>query len=298
MFTIKQLEAFFWAVKLGTLQRAADKLHITQSAATKRLQQLESNSASPLFDRTVKKSTLTPKGREIFTQCERLLDCIGHLEEVQGSDQHVPRVVHLGVTDLVVLTWLPAFIRRMREHYPHVMFQPDIDLSVSLRDKVLDGRLDLAILPEPELPPSMARVELGRAQFAWFCPPGTFGEGQTIRLQELATMPVIEQTTRSIITVLSSRMFEAVGMNPARIYGGNNVVALSGLIEAGVGSSCLPVALFVQQVKEGRMQMVTTDPPAPAVSYDATFLKHPHSALGYAVADIARQCCNFDINRG
>ncbi|MEO6032812.1 MAG: hypothetical protein ABIP61_13065, partial [Burkholderiaceae bacterium] len=99
---------------------------------------------------------------------------------------------------------------------------------------------------------------------------------------------------RSIPPPLAS----TVGLNPLRIYGGTIVVALSGLIEAGVGASCLPVALFVQQVKEGRMQMVATDPPAPAVSYDATFLKNPHSALGYAVADITRQCCNFDIKRG
>jgi hypothetical protein len=55
----------------------------------------------------------------------------------------------------------------------------------------------------------------------------------------------------------------------------------------------LPIDLFGQQVKERRMQVVRTDPPAPAVSYDAIFLKHPHSALGYAIAAIARRCCNF-----
>lgn len=38
MLTVKQIETFYWVAKLGTVQRAADKLHITQSAATKRLQ--------------------------------------------------------------------------------------------------------------------------------------------------------------------------------------------------------------------------------------------------------------------
>src|SRR4051794_23732588 len=208
MFTIKQIETFFWVAKLGTLQRAADKLHITQSAATKRLQELEAKSASPLFDLTIKKSTLSHKGREIFIQCELLLDSIGRLREMQKSNQRITRVLHIGVTDLVVLTWFPCFVRKMREYYPDVTIQPDIDLSVTLRDKVIDGRLDLAILPEPEMSPSMAKVELGRAQFAWFCPPGTFDGDKVIPLHKLAAFRVIEQSEKSIITVVSSRMFD------------------------------------------------------------------------------------------
>ena len=293
MPTIKQIETFFWVAKLGTLQRAADKLHITQSAATKRLQELEVKSAAPLFDGTSKKSSLTPRGREVLAQCERLLESIGRLEEFEKTDQHMARVVHIGVTDLVVLTWFPKFMREMSEYYPDVTIQPEIDLSGQLKEKVLDGRLDLAFLPEPELPPSVARLSLGRAQFAWFCPPRSFNEAEIIPLHELAKYRVIEQSAKSIITVISSRMFDAIGVDPVRIYGSNNVVALSGLIEAGVGVGCLPVDLFTRQVAEGRMQMVRTNPPAPGVSYDAVFLKHPHSALGYAVADIAKRCCDF-----
>jgi DNA-binding transcriptional LysR family regulator len=293
MLTIKQIETFFWVAKLGTLQRAADKLHITQSAATKRLQEMGARSAVPLFDGTSKKSSLTAKGREVLEQCERLLDSIGRLEEVGNADQHIARVLHIGVTDLVVLTWFPKFMREMSEYYPDVTIQPEIDLSGPLKEKVIDGRLDLAFLPEPELPSSMARLSLGRAQFAWFCPPRSFNDAETISLHELAKYRVIEQSAKSIITVVSSRMFDAIGIDPVRIYGGNNVVALSGLIEAGVGASCLPIDLFARQVREGRMQMVRTNPPAPSISYDAVFLKNPHSALGYAVADIAKRCCDF-----
>jgi hypothetical protein len=46
MLTVKQIETFYWVAKLGTVQRAADKLHITQSAATKRLQDVEAKSAA------------------------------------------------------------------------------------------------------------------------------------------------------------------------------------------------------------------------------------------------------------
>jgi len=45
MLTFKQLEAVYWVVKLGGFAAAAAKLHTTQSAVSKRVQELE-----PLFD--------------------------------------------------------------------------------------------------------------------------------------------------------------------------------------------------------------------------------------------------------
>lgn len=67
MLTVKQIETFYWVAKLGTVQRAADKLHITQSAATKRLQDVEAKSAARLFEGSGKKARLSAKG----TRCSR-----------------------------------------------------------------------------------------------------------------------------------------------------------------------------------------------------------------------------------
>jgi DNA-binding transcriptional LysR family regulator len=95
------------------------------------------------------------------------------------------------------------------------------------------------------------------------------------------------------VTILSSRAFESAGVDPERICGGNNAVAVGGLVAAGVGVSLLPVDLFRQQIHNGLMQIVMTQPAVRAVHYDAIFLKQSHSALGYIVADVARRCCNF-----
>ena len=293
MLTVKQIETFYWVAKLGTVQRAADKLHITQSAATKRLQDVEAKSAAPLFEESGKKARLSAKGHEMFALCEGLLDSIGRLQAYQDADRHMARVLHIGLTELVALTWFPAFLQQMRGLFPNLNLQPHVDMSGPLQEQVFDGRLDLAILPEPELPASVARVTLGSASFAWFCRPGEFDHKSTVPLRELATLPVIEQTPISIIMILSSRGFESAGVDPERICGGNNAVVIGGLVAAGVGVSLLPVDLFRQQIKNRLMQIVITDPPAPAVRYDAIFLKQSHSALGYMVADVARRCCDF-----
>ena len=274
MLTVKQIETFYWVAKLGTVQRAADKLHITQSAATKRLQDVEAKSAARLFEGSGKKARLSAKGHEMLALCEDLLESIGRLEAYQDADRHMTRVLHIGLTELVALTWFSAFLQQMREMFPNLILQPHVDMSGPLQEQVIDGRLDLAILPEPELPASVTRVTLGSARFAWFCRPGEFDRKRTVPLHELGTVPVIEQTPISIITILSSRDFESVGVNPERICGGNNAVVVGGLVAAGVGVSLLPIDLFRQQIENQLMQIVITEPPAPLVRYDAIFLKH------------------------
>ena len=117
MLTVKQIETFYWVAKLGTVQRAADKLHITQSAATKRLQDVEAKSAARLFEGSGKKARLSAKGHEMFALCEGLLDSIGRLQSCQDADRHMVRVLHIGLTELVALTWFPAFLQQMRDFF-------------------------------------------------------------------------------------------------------------------------------------------------------------------------------------
>lgn len=293
MFTIKQLETFYWVGRLGTIAKAADKLHVTQSAVTKRLQELQASVASPLFERETRKNLLTPAGKELLAESEDLFEMLDRLEKMKGSNQHAARMLRIGLGELTALTWFPSFLKRMKDVYPSVTIQPEIDLSSLLLQKVQDGRLDFAILPDLPHADTLTRVDVGYVQFGWFSGPGKFPLEETQSLPSLASQPVIEQSVHSIITALCSRLWEGAGVRPERINGGNNIVALAGLVAAGVGISCLPVALFKKELAEGKLHLVKTSPPAPSVAYACYFLKYPNAALGYSVAEIARQCSTF-----
>jgi len=155
-----------------------------------------------------------------------------------------------------------------------------------------EGRLDFAILPAPPNAEVLVRMELG----GWFAAPGTFAPGVSHSLRDLAAFTVAEQSVNSIITELCTQFWENVGVHPERIYGGNNVNALAGLISVVVGISCLTVALFTQEIERGQLQLILTTPAAPKGSYHFYFLRHLHSALGYGVADIAKR--SFSLSHG
>ncbi|RKE34712.1 DNA-binding transcriptional LysR family regulator [Paraburkholderia sp. BL23I1N1] len=291
MLTIKQLEAFYWVARLGTVDRAANKLHITQSAATKRLQELEAIVVEPVFESQRTKSKLSAKGQELFELCKDLLESVANLEELQSSTRSVARILQIGMTELVATTWFPRFVGKMKEIYPNVLVQPElVHLSVELRAKVLEGSLDMAFIPDAEMPKALTRVELNSVPFAWFCAPGIFPADTPVTLQKLSESAVIEQDERSIITQLCRRLFSEAGVEPRRLFGGSSVLAMAGLIEAGIGISCLPESIVSNYVSAGRLQMVRTRPPAPSLRYCAIFMNNPQSRIGYSVAEIARQC--------
>ena len=70
---INQINAFLAVAELGSFSLAAEQLHITQPAVSKRIRQLEISLNTELFDRISKRSILTPNGKAFKPHAERIL---------------------------------------------------------------------------------------------------------------------------------------------------------------------------------------------------------------------------------
>lgn len=290
VLSIKQLQAFYWFCRLGSQREAAEKLHVTQSAVTKRLQEMEAMAAAPLFQVHGKKTVLTQIGNEFLAECERMLALLHELETLKQPEQPRERTLHLGLTELTALTWFSAFLDRMKEIHPEITVQPHLDLSVPLQQKVEKGKLDIAIVAEPRAVEGLTCVPLATARFGWLAAPRTFPESHTCALADLAKHALIEQSAGSIVTALSARLLDDTCLQPVRIHGGDNIVALAALVSAGIGISCLPVALFEKEIRLGQLQLVKTRPSVPRVVYSCIFLQSPDTTLELSVSAIAGRC--------
>lgn len=291
MISVKQVEAFFWTARLGTVQKAAMKLSITQSAATKRLQELERMAANPLFRRQSTKLVLTDHGRDFVAEAEAFLKARSALDELRSAGSHLNRILRIGITELTALTWFPAFARSMRAAYPGLTLHPEVDLSAVLRERVLDGSLDVVVIQDLYLEEDeLASIPIQTVQYGWFCKPGLLPANRQLSLIELARFPVIEQTTGSGLTALSRGLFAKMGIQTEHVFGSNSLAALAGLVEAGVGVACLPVKHFRTAVRQGRMTAIRTTPGAPAATYHLVFLPGDHATFGASVAEIAKKC--------
>lgn len=297
MINRKQIEAFYWTLKLGTLQRAATQLFLTQSAVTKRLQALENQAYLPLFEGSGPKAHLSAKGAELLEACEGLITSLARLDGLRGASRHTLRTVRMGLTELVTVTWFSDFAARVKAVHPEVALHPDVDLSASLQRKLLDGDLDLVVIPQDYVTPAMAAIDLQSVEFTWLAPASLALHERSLSLKELAQWPIIVQGAHSGITQRCEQLFARSGIEFNRVYGSNSLFALVALIRAGVGISCLPRGLFGDEIRRGELQEMVLDAPPESVNYQLAFLKHGHLGLTDSLAGLASQCAAAHTNR-
>ncbi|TCT03576.1 LysR family transcriptional regulator [Aquabacter spiritensis] len=293
MMTFKQLEALYWIEHLGGFAAAARHLHTTQSAISKRIQELEADFGTQLFDRTRRGAWLTESGEQMLELAKHLLEQRDAAMERFSRMEMIRRQVRIGVTELTALTWLPRLIGAIRERYPGVSIEPDVDLSTILRDKLLAGELDLIIVPDTLKEPRVTWTRLGSVENVWMCKPGLVPNDKPLRLQELDRYTLLTHAEKSGTGLLYDRWLRAQGINPHHTIRTNSLVALIGMTVSGLGVSYLPRTCVSWLIDTGMLEVVNARRPPPEVRYVALRRAGSESALIAALVALAREHCNF-----
>ena len=163
------MEALYWIVQLGSFEAAAGKLNTSQSAISKRIHELESTFDFLVFDRTSRAARLTEKGSELFEYAKELLERRDEIVERVSAKEVLVRRVRIGVTELTALTWLPRLISVIKETYPKVIVEAEVELSATLRDRLATDTVDLIIVPQAAASERFTSIPAGTVENAWMC---------------------------------------------------------------------------------------------------------------------------------
>jgi len=113
------VEGFIAIAEEGSFQKAAAALYITQTALTRRLQNLEALLGVKLVERTTRSVALTSIGRDFLPQCRRLLsDLATALAEIQKTGQAQRGDVSIACVPTVGIQYLPRIIQEYSARYP------------------------------------------------------------------------------------------------------------------------------------------------------------------------------------
>jgi DNA-binding transcriptional LysR family regulator len=294
MVTFKQLEAIYWVVRLGGFSSAAQKLHTTQSAVSKRVQELEALFHTPLFDRSLRTARLTPKGEEVFAFAGRLLDDRESLMRGALDAGVKERRVRIGVTEVTAMTWLPQFVERIHAQHPEVMIDPDVDNGARLRDKLLASEIDLMIAADSFRDERFKVSPVGKLRLHWMCKPGLVAHGgKPLKVQAMEEYRILTQGPQSGTGILFQDWFKAHGLKTADLVVSNSLIALIGLTISGFGVSYLPLAAVEEMIAEGLLEAVDVRPALPEAQYVATIRRDQRSSLMASIVRLAQQCCDF-----
>ena len=189
---LKQLEAFVWVSDLGSFRKAAERLNTTQPNISTRISTLEKTLNVQLFERDTGVVHLTVQGKRLLTHARKVLKAREKLIEAADQTHLFNDVLRLGVTELVVRTWLREFMKAFKLQYPNIIVELTVDLSTNLEKDLMDRSIDLAFQNGPFDYKLTGSRALGVYPLIWIASPDTKLKSKTrLSLEQLVEFPIL-----------------------------------------------------------------------------------------------------------
>lgn len=255
MITLKQIEAVYWVSTLGSFRSAAEKLNTTQSAVSKRVNDIESALSLQIFNKK-NRTQLTIAGRELLTDFSDMLELRQRIISRFQDPLSYTGYFRLGVTEVVALNWLPSLISSIKQRYPKMILESNVDMAQNLLRKMESNLLDVAILPcITRVPDPMVSSYLTSVDCDWMISKNLLPDNIPIDIETIFEYPLLMHSEGSILYDELRRMLKRYRIEAKeKIYCGS-MMALAELASNSLGIAYLPsstVIPFHEQVKHLR----------------------------------------------
>jgi len=142
-------KVFYEVANEGNITKAANKLMISQPAVTKQIKTLEDQLGGQLFIRTKRGVILTENGQNIYNHIKQGMICFESAElEFSNLKKLETGTIKIGISTTLCRIFLLPIIRKFHEEYPNVAIQLFTDPSISMREQLKDGKIDILIAKE------------------------------------------------------------------------------------------------------------------------------------------------------
>jgi DNA-binding transcriptional LysR family regulator len=280
---VRFLESFVCVAKLGSFKAAADMLHTTAAAVASRIATLEEQFGVRLFERDHRGVLLTRSGTELVPYAEKMIELQTRMFNAIGDPDAFSGMLRIGVIETVAHTWLPDLLSRFAKKYPRATLEIGSDLTPRLRDDLLRGTLDFAILSDEITPGFIENRRIANLAMRWVGSPSLarqFPAGAPLGFQDLAKHPIISFYRESGVY---RNIAQSAGASiDLRISFFSSIGAMIDMARSGFGSSLLPVAVMQQDLLDGRLVPLDVTPAPAALPLVASFRMEPASPLAEA----------------
>lgn len=271
---LRFVEAFHWAATLKSVTRAAEKLHLTQSALSSRIAALENELGVTLLDRRDKRLRLTLAGQRFQLHAQRLLDLQRQVKHELGSGQAGAQVLRLGVIESVVHSWLTDWLEHMRGAHPELELDLTVETTPVLVDQLQRGRLDLVFAALPAAGDGVRSLALEPMPMA-FVGHAQRHARRSWALAEIGTHDLLTFQRGSQPHLALLHLLRRHGMDDTRVHAISSISAMAQLVEIGFGIATLPQATLARLGRRTPLRELTCDAALEPLPLHASFRDDP-----------------------
>jgi LysR family hydrogen peroxide-inducible transcriptional activator len=186
--TLQELKYLVALADHGHFGQAAEACFVSQSTLSTGLKKLEDFLGVILFDRSLKRVTPTPIGREIVDSARRIVEEAVRIRELASyAKDPMDRTVHLGVIPTLGPYYLPHVLTLVRGQYPKLRLLLREEMTPSLLVHLAEGKLDAGLLALPLSDPGLDVLPLFEEPFLAALPADhALARAKSVKLDDLA----------------------------------------------------------------------------------------------------------------
>ncbi len=258
---ISNLNAFIQVAETGSFSAAANQLHITQPAVSKRISALESQLNTRLIDRIGRKVALTPAGATLLPRARSIIsdleDAKRSLDNLSGD---VTGRLNLAISHHLGLHRLPPILREFSQRYPNVTLDIQFLDSEVAYEAVAQGKIELAVITLTEqVSDNIHAKTIWKDPLAFVASTShPLAQQNRLTLKMLSEHDAILPELNTFTGTITKRLFNDKKL-PLNVGMTTNYLETIGMmVSLGLGWSVLPITLLNEQLcelKVGNIQL-------------------------------------------
>ena len=251
---VRQLDMFRAVAEERSFTRAAERLHVSQSAISRQVKLLEDELGGRLLYRGGKGATLTPPGELLLRLANRvhrdMQDVVGQIAETHGLLRGSLTIAG-GMT--VCMHVLPRVLKQYRRLYKGVDLRVVSGPTESLLRLLRAHEVDLALLTLPLAERDMEVVPVLREEMVVVTAPGhPLARLRSVDAPAIARFPLILYEAGSNSRRVQDRLFAEAAVPVKVAMETENVEIIKAMVGAGLGITLIPWAAIAKDAKSGR----------------------------------------------
>ena len=247
---LRHVRTFVTVAEVGTVSRAAERLHIAQPALSRQIANLEDEFGLKLFDRVGRRLVLTSEGEQLLNDCRGLLNYARALgEQAQVLRRGDVGVLRVSASPHLIEGIFPVFLRHYAARYPNVQVRLVDAVGPQLFEMLERGEIHLAQSAVRAITPDeqrFASLPLAPMQMLAACHPKLrLGADGAVEISRLAPYPLLQPTPDFIMRRSFDAACRLAGFTPNNVLECRAPHGLLAMAEAGHGVAIIPSALRI-----------------------------------------------------
>lgn len=238
---LKQLGYFVAVAEAGSFSRAAVALNLAQPTLSRQVGLLEADLGQRLLERTGRGATPTEAGEALLVHARLMLDTAERAREALRELASSPGGrITVGLPPRVAVGLSAALVTQFRQRFPRAVITVSEGLSQHLREWLIAGRLDLALLFDPPPSPLLACEPLLRESLLLVAPAAGPRLPPRLRFAALAGWPLVLPSAPNAIRSLVDAVARPRRIALQVVAEVGSVQTVVRLVQQGVGCTVLP----------------------------------------------------------